>query len=167
MTLSSRRCFLLPTPLKREARWNLVSFSFSLLSSDRSSLHHHARTTVVPLWQQLLLFHFKSKASVSMQLKEVHTTNAHQARCRSDPMSHDVLVCLWHTSSQLFFLLLTPNTYTWDSSSFVKVTVKGKGEMITFWVEDKANRTPPMEDDLKVRRICTMVHKKTISIFYQ
>ena len=70
-------------------------------------------------------------------------------------------------SIQLFFLSLTPNTHTLDSSSFVKVTVKGKGEMITFWVEDKANRTPPMEDDLKVRRICTMVHKKTISIFYQ
>merc|ERR1712130_788375 len=30
-----------------------------------------------------------------------------------------------------------------------KVTVKGKGEMVTFWVEDKANRTPPLEDDLK------------------
>merc|ERR1712088_925285 len=30
-----------------------------------------------------------------------------------------------------------------------KVTVKGKGEMVTFWVEDKANRAPPMEDDLK------------------
>ena len=40
--------------------------------------------------------------------------------------------------------------------------------MITFWVEDKANRTPPMEDDLKVRRICTLSHHlKTISIFYQ
>ena len=31
----------------------------------------------------------------------------------------------------------------------VQVTVKGKGEMVTFWVEDKANRAPPMEDDLK------------------
>merc|ERR1711879_389037 len=30
-----------------------------------------------------------------------------------------------------------------------KVTVKGKGEMVTFWVEDKANRAPPMEEDLK------------------
>lgn len=29
------------------------------------------------------------------------------------------------------------------------MTVKGKGEMVTFWVEDKANRAPPMEDDLK------------------
>ena len=38
----------------------------------------------------------------------------------------------------------------WDSSNIVKVTVKGKGEMVTFWVEDKANRTPPMEDELKV-----------------
>ena len=27
--------------------------------------------------------------------------------------------------------------------------MKGKGEMVTFWVEDKANRTPPLEDDLK------------------
>ena len=31
----------------------------------------------------------------------------------------------------------------------MQVTVKGKGEMVTFWVEDKANRAPPMEDDLK------------------
>ena len=30
------------------------------------------------------------------------------------------------------------------------MTVKGKGEMVTFWVEEKANRTPPMEDELKV-----------------
>ena len=30
--------------------------------------------------------------------------------------------------------------------------MKGKGEMVTFWVEDKANRTPPMEDELKVSR---------------
>merc|ERR1719397_1916066 len=30
-----------------------------------------------------------------------------------------------------------------------KVTVKGKGEMVTFWVEGKANRAPPLEDDLK------------------
>merc|ERR1712203_1304970 len=29
------------------------------------------------------------------------------------------------------------------------VKVKGKGEMVTFWVEDKANRAPPLEDDLK------------------
>ena len=31
----------------------------------------------------------------------------------------------------------------------MKVTVKGKGEMVTFWVEEKANRTPPMEEDIK------------------
>ena len=47
-------------------------------------------------------------------------------------------------------LLATSNKMVWDSSNLVKVTVKGKGEMVTFWVEDKANRTPPMEDELKV-----------------
>ena len=35
-------------------------------------------------------------------------------------------------------------------TKYVQVTVKGKGEMVTFWVEDKANRAPPLEDDLKV-----------------
>ena len=29
-----------------------------------------------------------------------------------------------------------------------KVTVKGKGEMITFWVESKANRIPPAKEDV-------------------
>ena len=47
-------------------------------------------------------------------------------------------------------MLATSNKSVWDSSNIVKVTVKGKGEMVTFWVEDKANRTPPMEDELKV-----------------
>ena len=47
-------------------------------------------------------------------------------------------------------LLATSNKSVWDSPNIVKVTVKGKGEMVTFWVEDKANRTPPMEDELKV-----------------
>ena len=41
--------------------------------------------------------------------------------------------------------------------------MKGKGEMVTFWVEDKANRTPPMEDELKVSR-CRL---KVIFTFYQ
>jgi len=29
-----------------------------------------------------------------------------------------------------------------------KVTVKGKGEMLTFWVESKANRIPPTKDEV-------------------
>ena len=29
-----------------------------------------------------------------------------------------------------------------------KVTVKGKGEMITYWVESKANRIPPTKEDV-------------------
>ena len=29
-----------------------------------------------------------------------------------------------------------------------KVTVKGKGEMVTFWVESKANRVPPAKDEV-------------------
>ena len=29
--------------------------------------------------------------------------------------------------------------------------MKGKGDMVTFWVESKANRTPPMEEEIKVQ----------------
>ena len=29
-----------------------------------------------------------------------------------------------------------------------KVTVTGKGEMVTFWVESKANRVPPAKDEV-------------------
>jgi len=42
---------------------------------------------------------------------------------------------------------LLPAAYTVKERG--KVTVKGKGEMITYWVESKANRIPPAEDDLK------------------
>ena len=42
---------------------------------------------------------------------------------------------------------LLPAAYTVKERG--KVTVKGKGEMITYWVESKANRIPPSEDDLK------------------
>ena len=42
---------------------------------------------------------------------------------------------------------LLPAAYTVKERG--KVTVKGKGEMVTFWVEEKANRTPPMEEDIK------------------
>jgi len=31
-----------------------------------------------------------------------------------------------------------------------KVTVKGKGEMVTFWVNDKSGRTPPSKEDVKL-----------------
>ena len=52
---------------------------FLIFSSELwQELFTSSCTTVVPLWLQLLLFHFKSKASVSMQLKVVHTTHAHQ-----------------------------------------------------------------------------------------
>ena len=29
-----------------------------------------------------------------------------------------------------------------------KVTVKGKGEMVTFWVDSKANRVPPSREEV-------------------
>ncbi len=29
-----------------------------------------------------------------------------------------------------------------------KINVKGKGEMTTYWVESKANRKPPMKDEV-------------------
>ncbi len=32
-----------------------------------------------------------------------------------------------------------------------KVTVKGKGEMVTYWVESKANRIPPTEAEVRLR----------------
>merc|ERR1712179_365699 len=50
-----------------------------------------------------------------------------------------------HVSSTVKGLL--PAAYTVKERG--KVTVKGKGEMVTFWVESKANRIPPTEEDLK------------------
>merc|ERR1719167_1457248 len=41
---------------------------------------------------------------------------------------------------------LLPPAYTVKERG--KVTVKGKGEMITFWVESKANRIPPAKEDV-------------------
>jgi len=41
---------------------------------------------------------------------------------------------------------LLPAAYTVKERG--KVTVKGKGEMITYWVESKANRIPPSEDEI-------------------
>ena len=42
---------------------------------------------------------------------------------------------------------LLPPSYTVKERG--KVTVKGKGEMTTFWVESKANRIPPAEADIQ------------------
>ena len=42
---------------------------------------------------------------------------------------------------------LLPASYTVKERG--KVTVKGKGEMVTYWVESKANRVPPAEGDIK------------------
>jgi len=42
---------------------------------------------------------------------------------------------------------LLPASYTVKERG--KVTVKGKGEMITYWVESKANRIPPAEEDIQ------------------
>merc|ERR1719282_1083379 len=42
---------------------------------------------------------------------------------------------------------LLPPSYTVKERG--KVTVKGKGEMVTFWVESKANRIPPSEADIQ------------------
>ena len=50
-----------------------------------------------------------------------------------------------HVSSAVKGLL--PASYTVKERG--KVTVKGKGEMVTFWVESKANRIPPSEDDIQ------------------
>lgn len=41
---------------------------------------------------------------------------------------------------------LLPASYTVKERG--KVTVKGKGEMVTYWVESKANRIPPAEADI-------------------
>merc|ERR1712150_252280 len=50
-----------------------------------------------------------------------------------------------HVSSTVKGLL--PAAYTVKERG--KVTVKGKGEMVTYWAESKANRIPPTEEDLK------------------
>ena len=42
---------------------------------------------------------------------------------------------------------LLPASYTVKERG--KVTVKGKGEMVTYWVESKANRIPPSEDEIQ------------------
>jgi len=42
---------------------------------------------------------------------------------------------------------LLPPSYTVKERG--KVTVKGKGEMTTYWVESKANRIPPAEADIQ------------------
>jgi len=42
---------------------------------------------------------------------------------------------------------LLPPSYTVKERG--KVTVKGKGEMMTYWVESKANRIPPAEGDIQ------------------
>ena len=42
---------------------------------------------------------------------------------------------------------LLPASYTVKERG--KVTVKGKGEMVTYWVESKANRIPPAEEDIQ------------------
>ena len=42
---------------------------------------------------------------------------------------------------------LLPASYTVKERG--KVTVKGKGEMTTYWVESKANRVPPSEADIQ------------------
>jgi len=50
-----------------------------------------------------------------------------------------------HVSSTVKGLL--PASYTVKERG--KVTVKGKGEMVTYWVESKANRVPPVEGDIQ------------------
>merc|ERR1712179_15201 len=60
-----------------------------------------------------------------------------------------------HVSSTVKSLL--PAAYTVKERG--KVTVKGKGEMVTFWVEGKANRIPPMEEEIKAQ-VQLMADKK-------
>ena len=42
---------------------------------------------------------------------------------------------------------LLPPSYTVKERG--KVTVKGKGEMLTYWVESKANRIPPTQEEVR------------------
>ena len=53
---------------------------------------------------------------------------------------------------------LLPAAYTVKERG--KVTVKGKGEMLTFWVESKANRIPPTEEELKAALAAMQAKKK-------
>ena len=53
---------------------------------------------------------------------------------------------------------LLPAAYTVKERG--KVTVKGKGEMITYWVESKANRIPPAESDIQAA-VAAINAKKT------
>ena len=53
---------------------------------------------------------------------------------------------------------LLPAAYTVKERG--KVTVKGKGEMVTFWVESKANRIPPTEEELKAALEAMKAKKK-------
>ena len=53
---------------------------------------------------------------------------------------------------------LLPPAYTVKERG--KVTVKGKGEMITFWVESKANRIPPAKEE-----VLNLFNIYTISFF--
>merc|ERR1712106_1006715 len=53
---------------------------------------------------------------------------------------------------------LLPASYTVKERG--KVTVKGKGEMVTFWVESKANRIPPTEEELQAALAALQAKKK-------
>merc|ERR1712123_531973 len=53
---------------------------------------------------------------------------------------------------------LLPAAYTVKERG--KVTVKGKGEMVTFWVESKANRIPPTEEELQAALAALQAKKK-------
>jgi len=53
---------------------------------------------------------------------------------------------------------LLPAAYTVKERG--KVTVKGKGEMVTYWVESKANRIPPTEEDLQAALAALAAKKK-------
>ena len=53
---------------------------------------------------------------------------------------------------------LLPAAYTVKERG--KVTVKGKGEMVTYWVESKANRIPPTEEELQAALAALAAKKK-------
>ena len=53
---------------------------------------------------------------------------------------------------------LLPAAYTVKERG--KVTVKGKGEMVTYWVESKANRVPPSEADIQAALAALAAKKK-------
>ncbi len=52
------------------------------------------------------------------------------------------MCCICSTTKELL-----PATYVTKERG--TITVKGKGEMLTYWLESKANRSPPQKDEVR------------------